>query len=259
MISCVRDAAWRISLSGAYSVRGVPGARGVRVGELDHDAALPRPVALEHLDGAAARDEAAAVVGDRVGVAAAVLLQRRLVSEVARVGDRVGRHQRARARPDGRAREALLVVAVAVVVAAAPVAAVVVVVVVVAAVLAVGPIWPRISPPGDSAVWTFAYVRPQRIALDELARTAAPTPCAGPAARAPDVRGRDRALDRRRGRRRARRLRRRRRRRQERRDAAVDELLADVDVRLVRRSRPRGPRSAARSRSSRAALVDAAP
>src|SRR5215207_2638028 len=77
----------------------VPGARRVGVGELHHDAALPRPRTLEHLDGAAARDEAAAVVGDRVRVAAAVLLQRFRIAEVARVGDHVGGH-----RPDVNGR-----------------------------------------------------------------------------------------------------------------------------------------------------------
>ena len=52
----------------------VPGARGVRVGELHHDASLPRPRALEHLDGAAARDQPPAVVGHGIRVAAAILL-----------------------------------------------------------------------------------------------------------------------------------------------------------------------------------------
>ena len=150
----VVDAACRIALSGAYSSDRVPGARGVRVGELHHDAALPRPRALEHLDGAAARDEPSAVVGHGVRVAAAVLLQRGRVAEVTCVGDHIGGHRRnpgitaagpaARRARGRRAQSSWRSTS-----------------------------WPRISPPGDVAVWTFAYATPARSAVTSLSNLSA--------------------------------------------------------------------------------------
>ena len=73
-------------------VRLVPGPGGRDVAELHDHAALVGPRPLEHLHLAAARQEAAAVVGDRIRVAAAVLGEHLGVADVPGVGDDVGRH-----------------------------------------------------------------------------------------------------------------------------------------------------------------------
>src|SRR4051794_41591988 len=73
-------------------VGGPPRARGLAIRELHEDDPLRVPLALEHLVVAAADEEAATGGGHRVGVAAAVLLERVRVPRVADVADHIDGH-----------------------------------------------------------------------------------------------------------------------------------------------------------------------